>query len=103
MLLITFQKLQRFAPSVPSAVRRLGSLPSDLHHPLSWDATASVLAVQQNDSSAQCGFVEMQICNEQSCEGKGERASPKDLAKMCEHAGWSSVRPVTANIPQNTA
>lgn len=91
MFLITFQKLQRFAPSVPSAVRRLGSLPSDLHHPLSWDATASVLAVQQNDSPAQCGFVEMQICNEQPREGKGERAFSKDRAKMYEHAGWSKA------------
>lgn len=84
--LITFQKLQCFTPSIPSAVRRLGSLPSALHHPLSWDVTAWVLAVQQNDSPAQCA-VHMQVHKEQPCAGKVERAFHKDLAKMYGHAG----------------
>jgi len=58
-----------------------------LHQPLSWDVTAWVIAVQQNDSPAQCFFMGTQIHNEQPCAGKGERAFHKDLAKIYGRAG----------------
>lgn len=66
-------------------------MPNDLHHPLSWDVTAWVLAVQQNDSPAQCGFMGMQVHNEQPCIGKGERAFHKDLARCLDMQGRAKL------------